>query len=172
MTALGTTTSEHETAALGAGTNEETVRADTLDLGGLIGTLGSHDESLPSVNSFKKRFRPSVMGGRQNLVNTGPKGRQRASSGRMQVISEGRRRTPGLAKTRYYTPFDTLLSTPNRLKTKDFFIFPVGGPFRRLILFFFISFTQLLVDNVENLRKNNLRRHLVKRRLQAKISQL
>ena len=43
MTALGTTTCEHETAALGAGANEETVRADTLDLGGLIGTLGSHD---------------------------------------------------------------------------------------------------------------------------------
>ena len=60
MTALGTTTCEHETAALGAGANEETVRADTLDLGGLIGTLGSHDESLPSVNSFKKRLRRSV----------------------------------------------------------------------------------------------------------------
>ena len=48
MTALGTTTSEHETAALGAGANEETVRADTLDLGGLIGTLGSHDVSFVS----------------------------------------------------------------------------------------------------------------------------
>ncbi len=60
MTTLGATTSEHETAALGAGTNEEAMRANTLDLGGLIGTLGSHDESLPSVNSFKKGRRHSM----------------------------------------------------------------------------------------------------------------
>ena len=42
MTALGTTASEHATAALGARTNEETVRASTLNLRRLIGTLGSH----------------------------------------------------------------------------------------------------------------------------------
>lgn len=46
MTSLGATASENAAAALGAGANKETVRAGTLGLGRLIGTLGSHDEFL------------------------------------------------------------------------------------------------------------------------------
>lgn len=72
MTALGATASEHEAAALGARTNEEAMRANTLDLGGLIGTLGSHDESLPSVNSLKKGA-DALWKKELRAVNTRPK---------------------------------------------------------------------------------------------------
>lgn len=43
MTALGATTSQNATTALRTAANEEAVSAGTLGLGGLIGTLGSHD---------------------------------------------------------------------------------------------------------------------------------
>ena len=46
MTALGAATGENVAAALGAGADEEAVRAGTLGLGRLVGTLGSHDEFL------------------------------------------------------------------------------------------------------------------------------
>lgn len=46
MTSLGAAAGENVPAALGAGANKETVRAGTLGLGRLIGTLGSHDEFL------------------------------------------------------------------------------------------------------------------------------
>ena len=42
MTALAATAGQNGTTALGAGTNQEAVRTGTLDLGGLVGTLGSH----------------------------------------------------------------------------------------------------------------------------------
>ena len=48
MTALAATASQNGAAALGAGADQEAVRAGTLDLRGLIRTLGSHDISLPS----------------------------------------------------------------------------------------------------------------------------
>ena len=47
MTTLAAATSQNSATALGAGTDQKAVRADTLDLGGLIRTLGSHDNSLP-----------------------------------------------------------------------------------------------------------------------------
>lgn len=53
MTTLCTTASEDTTTALGAGTNQEAVRASTLDLRGLIRTLGSHDKSLPLIKGLK-----------------------------------------------------------------------------------------------------------------------
>ena len=43
MTALSATASENATTALRAAANQEAVRTSTLDLGRLIGTLGSHD---------------------------------------------------------------------------------------------------------------------------------
>lgn len=55
VTALGAATIENTTAALGAGADQEAVRAGALDLGRLIGTFRSHDDSLldgklPSCN--------------------------------------------------------------------------------------------------------------------------
>lgn len=47
VTALTATTSQNGAAALGARTNQEAMRASTLNLRRLIGTLGSHDISLP-----------------------------------------------------------------------------------------------------------------------------
>ena len=46
MTALSTAGSQHLAAASRAAAHQEPVSAGTLDLGGLISTLGSHDESL------------------------------------------------------------------------------------------------------------------------------
>ena len=46
MTALSTAGSQHLAAASRAAAHQEPVSAGTLDLGGLIRTLGSHDESL------------------------------------------------------------------------------------------------------------------------------
>ena len=43
VTALGATTSQNAATALRTAANEEAVSAGTLGLGGLIGTLGSHD---------------------------------------------------------------------------------------------------------------------------------
>lgn len=57
VTALGATTSQNATTALRTAANEEAVSAGTLGLGGLIGTLGSHD-----VVSFVSR---------EKLVETG-----------------------------------------------------------------------------------------------------
>jgi hypothetical protein len=45
MTALGATAGENAAAALRAAADQKAVRAGTLDLGRLIGTFGSHDES-------------------------------------------------------------------------------------------------------------------------------
>ena len=53
MTALGATTGQNATAALRAAANEEAVSAGALGLGGLIGTLGSHDDV-----SFVSREKP------------------------------------------------------------------------------------------------------------------
>ena len=57
LAALGATTSQNATTALRTAANEEAVSAGTLGLGGLIGTLGSHD-----VVSFVSR---------EKLVETG-----------------------------------------------------------------------------------------------------
>ena len=46
MAALSTAGSQNLAAALRAAAHEEAVSTGTLDLGGLISTLGSHDESL------------------------------------------------------------------------------------------------------------------------------
>lgn len=43
VTSLTTATSQNSTTALRAGAHEKTMRAGTLDLGRLVGTLGCHD---------------------------------------------------------------------------------------------------------------------------------
>jgi len=48
VTALSTTASKDTTAALRAAADKKTVRASALGLGGLVGTLSSHDYSLMS----------------------------------------------------------------------------------------------------------------------------
>ena len=46
VTALRAAAGKHATTALRAAANQEAVRTSTLDLGRLVGTFGSHDESL------------------------------------------------------------------------------------------------------------------------------
>ena len=78
MTALAATAGQNGTTALGAGTNQEAVRTGTLDLGGLVGTLGSHDISLPSRQKVSKNHlsvpcsptAPTTVTGR--LLNNNP----------------------------------------------------------------------------------------------------
>ena len=43
VTTLRTTTGKNETSAASTGTDQKAVRTSTLDLGGLICTLGSHN---------------------------------------------------------------------------------------------------------------------------------
>lgn len=168
MTALRTTTSEHETAALGTGTNEEAVRADTLDLGGLIGTLGCHDESLPSVNSFKKRCRAPGAKPSKYEAGTMPVGFPRPYASHFQRSSSDTQTCENsILHSISYGSVNT-----KRAENERFFIKTTGSlVFARLILLFHTGFTQPVVDNAGICFKNNLGHHLVKRLLQAKISQ-
>ena len=62
VTALSTTASKDTTAALRAAANKKTVRASALGLGGLVGTLSSHDYSLMSGESLQTGEKPYFCG--------------------------------------------------------------------------------------------------------------
>ena len=64
VTALSTTASKDTTAALRAAADKKTVRASALGLGGLVGTLSSHDYSLMSGESLQTGEKPYFCGRR------------------------------------------------------------------------------------------------------------
>lgn len=91
VTALAATTGQNGAAALGAGADEEAVRAGTLGLGRLIGTLGSHDyfpavvgcftTALPFVSAVGSMLSGIVTaGGSPRLIIVGPKAQKRVST--------------------------------------------------------------------------------------------